>query len=312
MIVVFGSANIDLILPIPHLPEPGETVLADELATAAGGKGSNQAIAASRAGGPVAFVGCVGRDGYGALLAAKLTSAGVGIAGLRRVPAATGTAIIALDRAGRNTILVASGANALARATQVPERWLGPSTLLVLQMEVAARENWRLLRRAKARGARVLLNLAPAAPVPASVLRKVDYLVVNETEALALAKSVGRRVVRPAAAAKALALHCGGVVIATLGAKGAIAIAREGTLRVPAPAIRPIDTTGAGDAFVGAFAAALDRAESIEAALRYGVAAGSLACLVRGAEPSLPKAAGIATLVRRMARGDRGKVGKRR
>jgi ribokinase len=284
MILSFGSVNLDLIATVERLPRAGETVLGPGYRALPGGKGANQALAARRAGAEVQFVGCVGRDAFAEPALTELASAGVGIDHLvRHETAPTGCALICVDPKGENQIAVALGANAELKAAHVPDALLGPGTILLLQREVAAGESWALARRAAARGAKVLLNLAPAGEMPADVLRALDWLVLNEGEAAELARAH-----RIGADAAALAKATGIGVVTTLGADGIAACRGGERWRVPALPIAPVDTTGAGDAAVGAFAAALERGLRAEEALRWASVAGALACISPGAQSSLP------------------------
>ncbi|MSP81403.1 MAG: ribokinase [Alphaproteobacteria bacterium] len=291
MIVVFGSLNMDLIVAVPALPRAGQTVLAPTYRTAAGGKGANQAVAAARAGAQVRMAGRIGRDAYGDALLECLAADGVDATAVKECDQPTGLALIAVDGAGENQIVVASGANLAAGAAQVPDAWLGPETILVLQLEVPYAENWDLARRARRAGARVVLNAAPAGPVPIDVF---DVLIVNQIEAIQVARHAGLDDRRAPAAARSLSHMSGKTVVVTIGAKGAIACAPDGSWSIGVLPITPVDTTGAGDAFVGAFAAALDAGGDLGSALRRGSVAGGLACLTPGAQPSLPTAAAIA------------------
>ncbi|HSY88864.1 MAG TPA: PfkB family carbohydrate kinase, partial [Verrucomicrobiae bacterium] len=179
MILVFGSLNVDLVVRVKSLPRPGETVLGPSYDVVAGGKGANQALAAARAGAKTAMVGAVGSDDFATTALAELSAAGVDLTGVARRGPRTGAAFITVDRKGENEIVVASGANLKTRQSQVAEAALGSGTLVVLQMEVPPAQNWALARRATARGARVLLNVAPAQPLPAEALAAVDWLVAN-------------------------------------------------------------------------------------------------------------------------------------
>jgi ribokinase len=289
MIVVFGSLNVDVTISVEHLPAPGETVLGPGYLLSAGGKGANQALAAARAGAEVKMVGCVGSDPMAETAVADLRAAGVDLSHLARVAEPTGLAAISTDRYGENQIVVASGANRMARADQVPDDLFGSRTIVVLQMEVTPAENWALVRRAGKRGARVLLNVAPAAAIPPGIVELVDWLVVNETECKQVAAGLGARAEEPRAAARAIAASSGSTVIVTLGGEGAVACLADGSAcEVGALPIRPVDTVGAGDAFVGGFAAAMDRGADLAAALRRASVGGALACLKPGAQPSLP------------------------
>ena len=284
MILSFGSVNLDLIATVERLPRAGETVLGPGYRALPGGKGANQALAARRAGAVAQLVGSVGRDAFAAPALAELAAAGVGLEHVvRHQTAPTGCALICVDSKGENQIAVALGANAELKAKHVPDALLTGETILLLQREVTPEESWSLARRAAARGARVLLNLAPCGEVPADVLRALDWLILNEGEAAELARAHG---IGSDASEFAKALGIG--VVATLGAEGIAACRGHERWRVPALAISPVDTTGAGDAAVGGFAAALDRGAPPEEALRWASDAGALACLTPGAQSSLP------------------------
>lgn len=283
-VVVFGSAIADVIFRLDRLPAPGETVLGEAGAPLPGGKGANQAIAAARDGACVRFAGCVGADAHGALLRSTLAEAGVDCAWLAQGDAPTGLACVMVDRAGRNQIAVSAGANRLARAAQVEA--IPHGATILMQMEVPAAENAALIARGRAAGARLLLNLAPAAALPREVLAALDLLILNEQEAAWLAASLG---CGAGAGALHAALGCG--VAVTLGARGAEAVAREGGFAVPAHPVAVVDTVGAGDAWCGVLAAALDRGAPLEAAMRRASAAAALACTRHGAAPAMPTAA---------------------
>jgi ribokinase len=293
MIVVFGSINIDLVVPVERLPRPGETVLGPGYTLVPGGKGANQALAAARAGGAVRMAGRVGHDGFADLALAELKAAGVDLSAVERDTRPTGCALIPVERSGQNLIVVAASANTAAAARQVADAWLEPGTLVMLQMEVPQAENWRLVERAKARGARILLNCAPAADVPRAVLAALDWLVVNESEAELLARGLSLPAPDPRSAGRAIAAAANTTVIVTLGGEGAAAFARDEAWTVGALPVEPIDTTAAGDAFVGAFAAAADAGGDLPTALRRASIAGGLACTLAGAQPSLPAKAAI-------------------
>ena len=293
MIVVFGSLNVDLLIPVDRLPTAGETVLGPGYSFAAGGKGANQALAAARAGAVVRMVGRVGNDDLSAIALNDLNVQDVDLSLVGRDEKPTGLAAICVDKKGENIIVVAMGANANARADQVPDSLLTSETMVLLQMEVPLEENWALIRRAKARGSRVMLNVAPAAPVPTDIVRMLDWLVVNETAAMIVAESLGRERHDPRAAAAAIAEAAQTTVIVTLGGEGASGYSGDKAYDVTALLITPIDTVGAGDAFVGAFAAAIDSGGDLSRGLAYGSVAGALSCLVPGAQPSLPLKAAI-------------------
>ncbi|MBI1815103.1 MAG: ribokinase [Deltaproteobacteria bacterium] len=289
-ILVIGSLNVDLVTRVPRLPAPGETVIGGTFHTAAGGKGANQAVASARMGAPVAMIGRVGDDMFGAMARAELTRAGVDITHVRTdADAATGTGQIVIDAAGQNSIAVASGANArlspadIDSAAAVWER----AAVLVLQLEIPLDTNAAAIARATALGIPVILNAAPAASFDDELRRAVSWLIVNEIEAAQRLRQPVSSIDEAMAAAAALGRLTPHVVV-TLGAQGAVFTAGDSPRHVPAPPVAVVDTTAAGDAFVGALAAALWRGESDDAALRAAVVAGSLACTKLGAIPSLP------------------------
>jgi ribokinase len=293
VVVVFGSINVDLVTHVARFPRPGETLAAQSFAVYAGGKGANQALAAALAGATVQLYGAVGRDAFADVALELLGAAGVELTGVARVAEPTGCATILVDAEAENSIVIAAGANARAEPEAVSDAVLGAATTLVLQQEVPEAANAALVARARCRGARIILNAAPARAVPLDVLRQLDALVVNESEAAAMAM-LYRWPMEPidfAAAAAALSPRLS--VVVTLGGKGAVACHAGERLSAAAPEIRVVDTTGAGDAFVGALAAALDRRANLRAALARAIAAGTLACTMNGAQPSLPDSAAI-------------------
>ena len=310
MILVFGSLNIDLVVRVKSLPAPGETVLGPSYDVVAGGKGANQALAAARAGAAVAMVGAVGKDAFGEIALAELAVAGVDLAGVARKGPRTGAAFITVDRKGENEIVVASGANLKARQSQVADAALRPETLVVLQMEVPVRENWALARRARARGARVLLNAAPAQSLSAEALASLDWLVANGIEIAAIAGAAGHGDEDPRAAGAALAAATGIAVVVTLGSQGAVAYAGGEAWEIGALPVTPVDSTAAGDAFVGTLAAALDAGAALPGALRRASVAGALACLVVGAQPSLPTRAAVDARLKELAPARKVKAGR--
>src|SRR5215470_10862149 len=290
MIVVFGSINVDLIVPVARLPRPGETVLGGDYALLPGGKGANQALAARRAGAEVVLAGAVGADPFADAALDRLRGEGVDTRLVRVVEQPTGCAAIMVSSEGENMIAVAPGANASARSYQLPDDLLCARTTLVTQMEVPPSETALLIRRTRAHGGRSLLNLAPALPVDPALLEEIDLVVANEGEVAATGLDP-----------RQLAQRLRQGLVVTRGAAGTLAILRDGIrIEVPALAIEPVDTTGAGDTFVGVLAAALDLGSTLEAALRRASAAAGLACLARGAQTAMPHAATIAAAVSRL------------
>ena len=297
MIVVFGSMNADLLFNVDALPRAGETVLCPGHRAVAGGKGLNQAVAAARANtdpaASVQMVGRVGPDGFAPLALQALKDAGVGTEAITESTLPTGCAAVIVDRAGENQITVASGANTDLPPEALPEEWLGPETVLVLQMEVPLESNWAVARRAKARGARVVLNLAPAKPAPAALLPSFDLLVFNEIEAGMLAGAQGLDAASGEEAGRAIAARFGVTTVVSLGSAGAAAFAPDAAWRCGALAIEPVDTVGAGDAFVAGLALGLAAGAPLPAMLHRASVVGGLACLVEGAAPAMPSAAEI-------------------
>jgi ribokinase len=291
MLLVFGSINVDLLFRVEALARPGETVLCPGYVFAAGGKGANQATAAARAGARVRMVGRVGADSFGEFARTALAAAGVDGSKVRASDKATGIAVIGIDRAAENQIMVASGANLDASAEDIADADLGPEVTVLCQNEVPAAATGAVLERAKARGARTILNLAPAAALPPPAFQSLDLLVVNEIEARMVAGSAGHG--DPAALARTLAKRHALTCVVTLGSAGALAIGPHGGHRIAALAVAAVDTTGAGDAFVGVLAATLDQGHEFTAALARASVAAGLACTRAGAQTSQPTAAEI-------------------
>ncbi len=283
MIVVFGSINIDLVFAVPHIPQSGETVLCPGATMQPGGKGANQAVAAARDGAPVVMVGAVGRDALAEDALALLQQAGTDLTRIARTSAGTACAAVAVDPLGNNAISVGSGANLLVRSAQVEDALLTPATTLVLQMEVDPGETAALIARAKGRVGRIILNLAPAASLPLESLRALDLLVVNETESAWLAEFLGC-----ADTAPALRSALGVEVVRTLGGDGLEAATAAAFLRLPAYQVSVVDTTAAGDCFVGVLAAGLDRGMALTDALQRASAAAALCCTRAGSQQSAP------------------------
>ena len=289
-VIVFGSAIADIIFRLPALPRPGETVLGEAGALLPGGKGLNQALAAARDGAEVRFAGCVGADAAGQMLRQTLMDSQVDVAALRSGSLPTGLACVCVDPAGQNQIAVSAGANALARADQVEE--IPHGATILLQMEVPPEQNAALIARGRAAGARILLNLAPALAMDRSVLGAVDLLILNESEAAWLGERIGR-----AGDAMALHLALGIGVAVTLGERGAELAVHLGLITVPAFPVEVVDTTGAGDAWCGVLAAALDGGLPMELAMRRANAGAALACTRHGAAPSMPDGREITALL---------------
>lgn len=302
MLVVFGSLNMDLVVEVPTIPRPGETVLGSRSVTTPGGKGANQAVAAARAGAEVAMIGAVGDDGFGDELRSSLAEEGVDTAGVTRVAAPTGLALICVDAAGENSIAVASGANAKAKAASIPEGLVVTGTALLMQMEVPADQTWAAIARAHAAGATTILNLAPAQAVPAATLDQLDILVANAGEAEMAATTLALADRSPIAVATALSHAHDLTCVVTLGAEGAIAVTARGRVgyRVDALPIASVDTTGAGDTFTGVLAAGLNAGCTLPEALRRAGCAAALSCEGLGAQDAMPTRAMIDRGLKRM------------
>lgn len=292
MIIVFGSINMDMYVSVPNVPEPGETVLCPGFEMSPGGKGANQALAAARSGAKVALVGRVGDDNMGIRILTGLRREGVMTSGVIESEQPTGCAFIMRQPDGENRIIVASGANSDVAAEQVPDEILTDRNVLLLQMEVPAQENWALLARAKARGCLSILNLAPAIRIPQDAMNNLDILIVNLIEARQIANKLGLSVENDGMKlAQALSMQGKLTCIVTLGALGSVAWTKDGqSFRVPALKLEDgaIDVTGAGDAFCGTLASALHAGLSLEEGMRRASVAGSLACMQKGAQASLP------------------------
>ncbi len=296
-ILVIGSSNVDLTIRLDRLPREGETVSGGEFYQSFGGKGANQAVAARRAGAEVIFLTKVGTDANGELLVRHLLDEGLpGYAIRRDHRAATGVALIVVDSHGRNQIAVAPGSNRLITADEIRQyaAVFEEVGVVLVQLEVPLPAVTQALTLAKRCGARTILNPAPAQPLPDALLRLVDVLTPNETEAAALTG-----VSEPLAAARALVARGVGRVIVTLGGRGALSVGADGERRSPSFPVQPVDTTAAGDAFNGALSCALAEGRTVDEALRFAGAAGALATTKRGAQSSLPSRSEIEALLER-------------
>jgi ribokinase len=291
-IVVVGSLNVDLVVRAERFPAPGATVTGEGFAVVPGGKGANQACAAARLGGDVRMVGCVGADAHGTLVRRSLAEAGADVAHVRAVRGTpTGVALITVDGAGENTIVVVPGANARLTPDALDEvaAAFDRAAVVLLQLEVPLPTVQEAARRARAAGARVVLDPAPARPLPDALLALVDYLTPNQTELAALAAGAAVRDAGEATAAARELLGRGARnVVVKRGEEGALLVGADGACAWPAPRVRAVDATAAGDAWNGAFAFGLARGDSTDAAGRLATAAASVSVTRAGAQPSLP------------------------
>jgi ribokinase len=322
-IVVVGSLNADLVVRCARAPAAGETVAGTSFASVPGGKGANQAVAAARAAAgavataraaagdgraaAVALVGCVGRDDFGREMRASLRAAGVDDALVRDVDGPTGCGLIVVEESGQNRIVIVAGANGAVRAGDLPADAAGAGDHLILQLEVPFEEVVRIARAAAGRGATVHLNAAPADRRALELSRVVDHLIVNESEAALLVGVTARDTAADAGATVAALRRAGFARITlTLGAAGAIHCAGGRLRRAKAPRVAVVDTTAAGDAFIGAWVAAERAGAPVDERLRRAVAAGTLAVTVAGALPSLPAADAIERIAASIAVEDEG------
>lgn len=285
-ILVVGSINMDLVVQSPHLPRPGETVLGGAFGTFPGGKGANQAVAAARLGGDVAMLGRVGQDDFGKSMLATLAQDRVGVQAIGQdADAATGVALITVDAAGENTIVVASGANMRITPEEIDanESLFAGVDLLVLQLEVPLPAVRRAVELARRHGVRVILNPAPAQVLDAELLAGVDFLMPNEGELLRLSGES-----QPDAAVRRIRESGVKTLLVTLGDHGALLVEEGGQASIPAFKVKAVDTTAAGDSFVGAFAVALAEGKPVRDACVWASAAAAISVTRPGAQPSLP------------------------
>lgn len=292
-IVVLGSLNMDLVVRAERIPRPGETVPGEGFATIPGGKGANQAAAAARLGGDVAMIGRVGNDSFGGLLLENMRSQGVDVSHITRDPqAASGIAMITIDARGENAIVIAPGANGRVNVEDVhtARDLLAQARYLIMQFEIPLPVVRQAIALAQELGVRVILNPAPARPVEPDFVRGVYCLVANESEAQLLSGVEVAGLPSAKRAGEAL-LNLGvPVAIITLGAQGALLVTAEGSIHVPARRVEVVDTTAAGDAFIGGLTVALLQGFPLVEAVRYATCAGTLATTVLGAQTSLPSA----------------------
>jgi ribokinase len=310
-ILVVGSLNADLVVRAPRFPGPGETISGDDLQVIPGGKGANQAVAAARLGANVAMLGRVGKDGFGDFLLDNLRSNHVDSQLVQRDDASTGTATIVVDSNGQNSIVLSPGANGKVSVSDVENASFLHRDLLLLQLEIPTPTVLAAAQRARENHVRVILNPAPAKQLPDELIALTDFLIPNETE-LSLLTGIDVKDV-PSAEVAAHALLERGVkhVIVTLGNKGALVVDKNTSKQVDTFQVKVVDTTAAGDAFIGGFATKLleeqvspslasrdnSDAPAIQNAVRYGCACGALATTKFGAQPSLPTKEEVENLI---------------
>jgi len=289
-IVVLGSLNMDLVVRVPHAPAAGETLQGHSIQSIPGGKGGNQAVSCARQGAQVSLLGCVGADAHGEALRHALQQDGIDTTAVQIDSAApTGTALVMVEDSGQNRIVVIAGANARVEIDDAAlAARLDRAAFLVAQFESPLEQVARGIHAAARAGCKVLLNPSPVQTIDDALWPLIDTLVVNEVEARLLAGQPAEQP-RDAAAAGA-ALRARGVarVVVTLGAGGAVAIDADGARHHPAPPVQAVDTTAAGDTFLGALAVTLAGGGSLDEAVRLGIRAAALCITQAGAQPSIP------------------------
>ncbi|MGE6385728.1 ribokinase [Pseudomonas sp. NPDC078416] len=291
-VVIMGSLNMDLVTRAPRLPRAGETLAGQSFVTVPGGKGANQAVAAARLGASVAMVGCVGDDAYGEQLRTALLAEGIDCQAVTRIDGeSTGVALIVVDDSSQNAIVIVAGGNGHVTASVVDsfDALLSGAEVIICQLEVPLDTVGHVLKRGHELGKTVILNPAPASgPLPAEWFAWIDYLIPNESEATALTGLPVDSTASADAAASALLKAGVSKVIVTLGEQGALFASPSRSEHFPAPKVQPVDTTAAGDTFVGGFAAALADGKSESDAIRFGQVAAALSVTRSGAQPSIP------------------------
>ncbi|PYE29351.1 ribokinase [Rhizobium sp. PP-CC-3A-592] len=295
MITVFGSINMDLIATTARLPKPGETVTGNSFTTAAGGKGANQALAATRAGASVRMAGAVGWDAFAESALGLMKEAGTDLSLVKTASEPTGTAHILVGGDGENVIVVVASANGTVNEADALAaiETMTPQDTLVLQLEIPPEAVEGALLAARERGVRSIINIAPLTEYAAALGRMADIVVANETEFERLAGRDRLSSEERQSAIRALSAETGQTVIVTLGADGVIAMHEGEIYTADGLVIEPVDTVGAGDTFCGYLAAGLDAGLPFETALRRAAVAGSLACLKPGAQPAIPLASAV-------------------
>lgn len=302
-ITVIGSFMMDLVIKAARRPQRGETLVGESFGMFPGGKGFNQAVAAARLGARVNMVGKLGRDDFGGRFLDALHREGIHSSCVFfEDNAHTGVGSPVIDAQGDNSIIIIPGANMALKAAEIERAadLIAASDLVMMQLEVPVEADLRAAQIASAAGVPVLLNPAPARPLPAELLKLVTILTPNETEATLLS---GQSVEDDrSAAGAAQALQDMGVdqVVLTLGARGALARSGKETVRVPGYSVQVVDTTAAGDAFCAGLAVSLARGAALEDALRFANATGALACTVLGAEPAMPNLQKVAAFLKAM------------
>ncbi|WP_434606631.1 ribokinase [Pseudomonas sp. D2-30] len=290
-VVVIGSLNMDLVTRAPRLPRGGETLIGESFSTIPGGKGANQAVAAARLGAQVSMVGCVGNDAYGQQLRGALLAEGIDCQAVSVVEGSSGVALIVVDDNSQNAIVIVAGANGELTPGVLDsfDAVLQGADVIICQLEVPDATVGHALKRGHELGKIVILNPAPAShALPGDWYAYVDYLIPNESEAMVLSGLAVDSLETAEAAATQLLAAGAGKVIVTLGAQGLLFANGASFEHFPAPRVKAVDTTAAGDTFVGGFAAALANSKDEVEAIRFGQVAAALSVTRAGAQPSIP------------------------
>lgn len=302
-ILVIGSLNADLVVRSPRFPKPGETISGEDLQIIPGGKGANQAVAAARQGADVAMIGRVGSDSFGPFLIQNLKTNHVDASHVLTDDSATGTAIIIVDTNGQNSIVLSPGANGKVSSSDVERASSLNPGLTLLQLEIPIPIVLEAARNAKTNGSRIILNPAPAQALPEELIALSDFIIPNESELSLLSGLEVKDISTAEQAAQVLLKQGAQNVVVTLGSHGALIVTKDKTTPVPSFKVEVVDTTAAGDAFIGGFAAKLLESDlqadgkisdsELQQAVHYGCACGALAVTKFGAQPSLPTKAEV-------------------
>lgn len=297
-VLVVGSLNADLVVCTPRFPQPGETISGEDLQVIPGGKGANQAVAAARLGSQVSMLGRVGKDNFGDFLIDNLKTNQVNSQLVQRDDASTGTAIIVVDSNGQNSIVLSAGANGKVSTADIESASFLHHDLLLLQLEIPLTTVLAAARKARENNIRVILNPAPAKEIPDELIALADFIIPNETELSLLTNQTVDDLPSVEQAAISILQRGAKNVIVTLGEKGALIVNKDTSTQVDTYPVDVVDTTAAGDAFIGGFASVLEsdsllsnvqeQALALQRAVRYGCACGALAATKFGAQPSLP------------------------
>jgi len=297
-ILVIGSLNADLVVRALRFPSPGETIQGENLVTVPGGKGANQAISAARLGAQVAMIGRVGADSFGSTLINNLKQNKVDADRvIKDGSSATGTAVIVVDSQGQNSIILSPGANAKVTPSDISPGSFSGCSLLLLQLEIPIETVIHSANLAREKGLLILLNPAPARNLPDDLLRTADYILPNETELGLLTGKPVNDLASVGTAGRSLLARGAKNIIVTLGAQGALIVNQDSVKLTPSFKVNVVDTTAAGDAFIGGLAVRLLNGKSLEDAVQYACACGALAVTKFGAQPSLPTAEDVNKII---------------